>query len=239
MPFSLIWSEEKPAFGTALLRIVLPVRQHRRLREAVMNHQSVSAGRVRVGVGSVEGFRAAMAAVDIEGWDGTVGRAVLRYARSEVVVAAVNARRLAGPSRDDAIATGWAAAWSAATTRAVRDASSPWGAVRAAVERAIGGSYVADRFGTSVRTGWRRVSAGEAAPIVVPAEPLSMERAVEQRTDHISVPSAAERLGRRLGWIRDALVVGGWTAVVAEDALVWVSTNYVNSAHGARLGVVK
>ena len=190
--------------------------------------------RVRQGIGSTKGFHAAMAAVDVAGWESETGQEILRYLHSEVVIPAVDARRLYGSAREDAIAAGWEAAWLAATTRSVRTAASPWGAVRVAVERAIGGSYVADRCGTSRRTGWRRIDLDGAVPVVIATEPFTLERAAEQRADLATACSAYEGLGQRLEWIRAALTAAGWAPAVAEDALAWVAFNYSGSAKGAR-----
>ncbi|MGH3261434.1 MAG: hypothetical protein ACRDNS_05500, partial [Trebonia sp.] len=142
-----------------------------------MTHHKGVPGRVREGIGTTEGFHTAMAVVDIAGWDGEAGQEILRYLRCEVVASAVEARRWHGPAREDAIAAGWEAGWLASTTRAVRSAVSPWGAIRTAVERAIGGSYVADRCGTSTRTGWRRIDLDGDAPVVVATEAMTLERA--------------------------------------------------------------
>src|SRR5450755_216152 len=109
-----------------------------------MTDQAGSPGRVRSGLGSVEGFRAAMALVD---------------------------------------AAGWAAAWQACTTGPVRSAASPWGAMRVAIERAIGACYVADQHGASVRTGWRRVADGAQAPVFAPVEAAKLERAAKASTE--------------------------------------------------------
>jgi hypothetical protein len=198
-----------------------------------MRDQVCLPSRVRRGIGSAEGFRAALAVADVEGWDGAAGQQLLDYVRSEVVVPAVDARRLRGPARDDAIAAGWAAGWLASTSRSVRSAASPWGAIRAAVERAIGGSYVADRCASSARTGWRRIGDGCSAPVVVAMEATSLERAAERR-DSLAAVAPSDRLGHRLEWIRAALVAAGWEPVVAEDALTWVAFNYSGSAGGVR-----
>ena len=199
-----------------------------------MTDQAGSPGRVRSGLGSVEGFRAAMALVDAQGWDGKAGRDVLQYARSELVLPAVGARQLFGQARDDAIAAGWAAAWQACTTGPVRSAASPWGAMRVAIERAIGACYVADQHGASVRTGWRRVADGAQAPVFAPVEAAKLERAAKASTELALVPPVSECLGERLGWIHYALVTAGWIPGVAEDALMWVAANYSGSASGRR-----
>lgn len=198
-----------------------------------MKDRAALSSRIRRGIGSAEGFRSALAVADVEGWDGAAGQQLLDYVRSEVVVPAVDARHLRGPARDDAIATGWAAAWLASTTQSVRIAASPWGAIRAAVERGIGASYVADRFGSSARTGWRRIGDGHSAPVVIAMETPSLEQAAEQRDNLVAV-APSDRLGQRLEWIRAALVAAGWEPVVAEDALTWVAFNYSGSAGGVR-----
>jgi hypothetical protein len=189
-------------------------------------------GRVREGIGTTEGFQAAIAAVDVAGWDSQVGQELLRYLRFEVVAPAVEARRLRGPAREDVIAAGWEAAWRASTTRSVRQADSPWGAIRAAVERAIGGSYVAERCGTSPRTGWRRIGRDGDAPLVVATDATALERAAALRASSPVSCSASERLGQRLEWICVALTAAGWAATVAEDALTWVAFSYSGSIGG-------
>ena len=59
-----------------------------------MTDQQGVPGRVREGLGTTDGFHAAIAAVDGAGWDSEVGQELLRYLRSEVVAPAVEARRL-------------------------------------------------------------------------------------------------------------------------------------------------
>ena len=199
-----------------------------------MTDQQGVPGRIREGLGTTEGFHAALAAVDVAGWDSEVGQEVLCYLRFEVVAPAVESRRLQGAAREDATAAGWEAAWLASTTRSVRQAGSPWGAIRAAVERAIGGSYVAERCGTSARTGWRRIGRVGDAPLVVATDAMTLERAAEGRASSQVSCSASERLGQRLEWIRLALTDAGWAPTVAEDALAWVAFSYSGSTAGVR-----
>lgn len=67
-----------------------------------MTDQQGVPGRIREGLGTTDGFHAAIAAVDVAGWDSEVGQELLRYLRFEVVAPAVEARRLRGAAREDA-----------------------------------------------------------------------------------------------------------------------------------------
>ena len=198
-----------------------------------MKSPAVLPSRIRCGVGSFDGFHSAMAIVDVRGWDGPTAREVLEYARVEVVAPAVRARRLSGSAREDALAVGWASAWRALTAQPVRTAASPWGVVRVAVERGLGNSYIADRYGMSATTGWARLAEGVAPPVVIAPGSAALENIAEDGTDSSFALGIGTRLGERLQWIHETLSAAGWEPILAEGALDWVASNYTGSVGGA------
>ena len=173
-----------------------------------MKSPAALPSRIRCGVGSFDGFHSAMAIVDVRGWDGPTAREVLEYARVEVVAPAVRARRLSGSAREDALAVGWASAWRALTAQPVRTAASPWGVVRVAVERGLGNSYIADRYGMSATTGWARRAEGVAPSVVITPGSAALENIAEDGTDSSFALGTGTRLGERLQWIHEMLSCG-------------------------------
>lgn len=106
-------------------------------------------------VRSREGLMRALDRIEIEGWDGPTGGAVLRYAMRTVVGPAVRRLGVFDSAAESAEACGWAAAWEALRTPSLRDAASPWGIVTAAVRRAVLGEHLAESYGTGVRAAWQ------------------------------------------------------------------------------------
>lgn len=84
-----------------------------------------------------ESIRDALHQVDLHGWDGADGRALLDRVRRAVVVPAVRRSGLRGPAADQAEASGWEAAWDALRRPSARTAVNPGGMVWVAVRRAV------------------------------------------------------------------------------------------------------
>jgi hypothetical protein len=115
------------------------------------------------------GLLDALAAIDIEGWEGHTATALLHYVRTEIVrPLAINAG-LRGAAASQAEATGWETAWVTLTKPSLRTAASPWGVLWQAARRAVLGEIVAAKYATEERRGRSLDAAarsGQGGPLV-------------------------------------------------------------------------
>ena len=163
------------------------------------------------GPASAAGLRRALVRIADEGWDGPAGRAVLRYAHDQVVIPQVRRTGLRGAAADQAIATGWAAAWELLASGRTRRTGSPWGVVAVAVRRAVLGEALAHRYGTTVRTAWRLRDRGVAPPV-------SLE-AISERGYGLPAPRESATGAPVLAAVTELLAAAGWEH---EDVLALV-----------------
>lgn len=182
-------------------------------------------------------FLAALDRVDVEGWNGPAGDALLAYALREVVHPVARSARLSATETDSAIAVGWSAAWEAMRSPAIRDARAPWGAVTVAVRRAIFGEEMAERYQTEVRRAWRvrdfvegrpehgqrqpsgRRDAGDRAAAM---RPVSLTAMIEQGYEP-PVPGPPSEDGAGCDVLIATLARGGWAPSVARAAVLHVA----------------
>jgi hypothetical protein len=160
------------------------------------------------------GLRQALAVVEVEGWDGPTGAAVLRYAQVRVVQRLVSLRGFSGHAVDEAMVTGMSVAWEVLDSAPVRQAGRPWGVVWRAVDRALSGEILADRFQCSRSRAWRvAADAGPGDAVLFVDDPHQMERAVAAAgPPHDDRPG----LGPLLDALTDAMVEAGWRRWDAE-----------------------
>lgn len=180
----------------------------------------------------------ALARIEVEGWDGGTGRAVLEYAREKVVRPAVHSVGFSGANAEFAEATGWGAAWEALRAPALRGASSPWGVVSAAVRHAVLGERMAEKYGTGARSAWRIHSFRLAEPGAtrdIPgewnavadrralAQPVSLTALLEEGFDWAEPGAIGMEWGGRMEAIVNLLVGHGWQPAVVRAAIAHVS----------------
>ena len=146
-------------------------------------------------------LREALGRVEVEGWDGAEGRALLERVRRSVVVPVVRRSGLRGPAADQAAADGWAAAWDALRRPTARTADNPGGMVWVAVRRAVASARREPTRGPSVERlmelGWEPTGPSPAA------DPLGM--------------------GAVVGAVVDRLVDNGWDRAAAGDAVAMLA----------------
>lgn len=188
--------------------------------------------------GAVKLF-AALDRIEMEGWNGPTGRALLVHVRRDVVKPAVRGAGLVGASAEYAEATGWSIAWETLAGPAIRAAASPWGLVTTAVRRAVLSDRMAERYRTAAWRAWRieRFLAAGSGPRQVGewrevadphalAKPLSLTALVDQHgfdrasTDH--VPGDTDP-GNVVGELAAVLVRGGWPSAHAREVVLHVA----------------
>jgi hypothetical protein len=99
------------------------------------------------------GLLDALAAIDIEGWEGHTATALLHYVRTEIVRPLTIDVGLRGAAASQAEATGWETVWVTLTKPSLRTAASPWGVLWQAARRAVLGEIVAAKYATEERRG--------------------------------------------------------------------------------------
>ena len=164
-------------------------------------------------VGSADGLRAALDVVDVEGWSGPAGSAVLDYARQRVVRQLVSIRGFTGHAIDEAVTTGLSVAWEVLAAPAVRDSHRPWGVVWRAVDRALSAEQMAARHQCSSARAWRVAAAAEGAEGVLFVDDTPR---LEQVLGHPLAAGQAPGLGQRLDAVTEAMVGVGWCRWDAE-----------------------
>ncbi len=90
-----------------------------------------------------------LAVIDVEGWGGPTGTALLDFVRDDLVRPLVLGTGLRDLAAWQAEATGWEAAWEALSHPSLPAAASPWGVVWTAVRRAVLGEVVTARYHAS------------------------------------------------------------------------------------------
>lgn len=203
--------------------------------------------RLRELVGTSQGLVEAMARIEVEGWEGYTGHAVLEYAKEKVVRPAVHAVGFSGANADFAEATGWEAAWEALRVPSLRGASAPWGVVSAAVRRAVLGERMAEKYGTAARSAWRihrfrhaepgetREVRGEWNAVAdrrALAQPVSLTALFEEGFDRVEAGVIGVEWGGRMEVIVDLLARYGWERAVVRAAIAHVAEHARANASG-------
>jgi hypothetical protein len=154
--------------------------------------------------------------IEVEGWEGLTGTALLEYVRTNMVRIQVISAGLTGPAGEQAEATGWAIAWETLRSPGLRTADWPWSVLWVAVRRTVRGEWAAGAYLTNPRTAWdlRRTTARywRMPP------PLSFDRLVEdgyESATHLTGPAQPV-----LGEVVELLVEVGWPPELAAQVVV-------------------
>lgn len=189
-------------------------------------------------VGTAAQLLAALDQIDVEGWDREAGRTVLDYALRKVVRPVVRTVGFTGADAEYAESTGWAAAWEALRSPALRSAESPWGVVNAAVRAAVLAERMAEIYGTSVRSAWRvhrlRRTLDTAVPgvrgdrtaVAEPAvllRPLSLSALMDAGYDRVGDQQMNVEACGRLEVLVALLARHGWRPATARAAVLHVA----------------
>ncbi len=168
-----------------------------------------------------ESIRDALHLVDLHGWDGADGRALLDRVRRAVVVPAVRRSGLRGPAADQAEASGWEAAWDALRRPSARTAVNPGGMVWVAVRRAV----AAER---------QLVRGPEMGSVLGPAPSVSLDHLMESGWQpDCAQPEDDEELGPAVCAVVAALVEAGWERGDAVDAIAIMADTAARARTGS------
>ncbi len=168
-----------------------------------------------------ESIRNALHLVDLHGWDGADGRALLECVRRAVVVPAVRRSGLRGPVADQAEASGWEAAWDALRRPSARTAVNPGGMVWVAVRRAVAAEGQL----------FRGPGPGSA---LGPSPSVSLDHLVASGWQPGCAPRAdGEELGPAVCAVVAALVEAGWERLDAVDAIAIMADTAARARTGA------
>ncbi|WP_315092725.1 hypothetical protein [uncultured Cellulomonas sp.] len=160
--------------------------------------------------------------IDIEGWDGPTGTALLHYVRERIVRPLAISVGLRGAAASQAEATAWQALWVELTKPALRTATSPWGILGQVARRQLLGEIVAARFATNDRRAWKLELAsrdGAAGPAV--SLDLLLEAGWEPTTEDPD-PSELIPVAGLADAARRALMLVGWNEEMATKILAAV-----------------
>ncbi len=138
--------------------------------------------------------------VAVRGWDDPAGRALLEHLRRTVVRPAVRRAGLRGAAADQALASGWQAAWDALRRPSARTSTNPAGMVWVAVRRAV----------------WAEVLAGGSAEPWISLDAAGARGGEPPWTYPVREPA---RLGPVLDRLVGALVEEGWPDSQVRDAV--------------------
>ena len=108
--------------------------------------------------------------IDVEGWEGPTGTALLRYVRNTIVRPLVVELGVRGAAASQAEASAWQEVWVEMTLPRLRTAAHPWAALWQTSRHAVLTEIVAARYGTNGRRAWRLEAerrAGEVQPMLV------------------------------------------------------------------------
>jgi hypothetical protein len=156
----------------------------------------------------------ALGVVEAQGWDSPTGAAVLQYAQVRVVRRLVSLRGFSGHAIEEAVVTGMSVAWEVLDGTSVRQAARPWGVVWRAVDRALSGEILADRFQCSRNRAWRvAADAGPGDGVLFVDDPHQIEGAVTAAGSPQGDPTG---LGPLLDALTSAMVDAGWDRWDAE-----------------------
>jgi hypothetical protein len=196
-------------------------------------------------VGSRDGLLATLDLIDARGWESTLGRRVLEYARRNVVRPAALSVGFVGAELRFAEATGWGVAWETLAGPAVRTAPSPWGVVWTAVRRALLGERLANVYATGSWSAWRirrhreghrsrgRCSEHDWSGVVDPGAltaPISLSLALERGFEPVAPgPEEGSALGERLELLVELLVRHGWPREQAYVVIEHVAASAVGN----------
>lgn len=163
--------------------------------------------------------------VDVEGWDGPAGRDLLLLVREMVVAPLAVKRRLFGAATEQAIASGWAAAWEVLRSPAIRTAESPWGVIWVAARRAVLNEQIAATTGRNARaTGWEPAADEPAEPPVV--IPVVVDLMVEVGWDRAVATDVMDAVAHAAPWGEDS----GWRWIANRvEAQPWQIRRLINT----------
>lgn len=158
---------------------------------------------------SADAIRAALKAVDTEGWDGPAATQLLMEVRRHVVHPLVAACPLRGPAARQAEATAWAVCWEVLRRRSTADAQNPAGVLWVAARRAIAREVAAGRSAPPVDHPGRApiLSTDPRWPEGPPGESwLTTDSGCEADRHHQSILSVVIGALVDAGWQRDRAV---------------------------------
>lgn len=175
-------------------------------------------------------IRDALQLVDLHGWDGADGRALLDLVRRAVVVPTVRRSGLRGPAADQAEASGWEAAWDALRRPSARTAVNPGGMVWVAVRRAVATERQLVRGPSTASTPVTTTGpSARSSAAHVPAAPrgyqcgaawVSLDDLMESGWEpSCSQVQDHDALGPAVRAVVASLVEAGWERRDAEDAI--------------------
>jgi len=168
-----------------------------------------------------ESIRDALHLVDLHGWDGADGQAVLDLVRRAVVVPTVRRSGLRGPAADQAEASGWEAAWDALRRPSARTAVNPGGMVWVAVRRAVA-------------VEGQLVRGPEMSRALGTARSVSLDHLMESGWQpDPTQPEDDEDLGPAVRAVVAALVETGWERGDAEDAIAIMADTAARAGTGS------
>ncbi len=168
-----------------------------------------------------EHVRESLDVIDVQGWDGPVGRALLETVRRRIVRPIVRRTGASGAAARQAEATGWEVAWETLKRPSTRAGLNPAAMVWAAVRRSVWAELVGGRspgdspLGGGLR---RQVSLDQA---LAAGLQLADEREVRPR-----------ELGPRLEAIVGRLARHSWDPDVASDAVALIADQAVSCRAG-------
>ena len=153
--------------------------------------------------------------IDVTGWAGPAGTALLTYTRHTIVRSLAIELGLRGAAAAQAEATAWEDVWLALVQPSLRTAESPWGVVWGVARHSLLTEVVCARFGTSPRKAWEQ-AAVERTNGTKPMTALSQLGPAEEPPATADGNAAELRPTNVVDAAIEALVEVGWPQLLAS-----------------------
>ena len=184
-----------------------------------------------------EALHALLNQIDVEGWAGPSGTALLGYIRETIVRPLTVDLGMRGAASGQAEASAWEDVWLLLRGPGFRTAESPWGLIWSVARRAVLTEAVCARFATAPRRAWHLAHA-QAEGWVQPM--LGLDDVPGAGLPSVGQDGTPQRATGATGAAIDALAAVGWpqenAAAIVEDVLADTpttrSTRWTTRAHG-------
>jgi hypothetical protein len=169
--------------------------------------------------------------IDLEGWDGSAGRALLEYVRRTIVRPCVRLSGVRGHEAVEVEQSAWTAVWESLATPYLRTTANPTNVLWAAARRAVAGERLASMYLAEERNAWRLATDSNQNGRGGVAPPLSLNQMIEAVGFDAEDTSLGEGPPGILERVVAAMVDEGWPADKAHEAVEAIASQARTSGY--------